>query len=95
MAFQPIKQKDANKWLIKNIKYSFKEDWLLQASKLGFEKFIDWVSFLDQNYNSADLIRNYYICPESKCFEEPAGVRVFFTNLKQAQQYCAKLNEEG
>lgn len=92
--FEPIKLKDRNQWAIKNSRYKFKEDWLLQANKLGFNKFLDWISFLDREFDDrVVLTREYYICPEDRVFQEPAGLKIFFTNLKEAQRYCKTLNE--
>lgn len=92
--FEAVKIKDKNQWIIKNTKYKFKEDWLLQAKKLGHEKFLDWVAFLDSEFStSASLLREYYICPEERVFQEPAGLKLIFSNLKEAQRYCKALNE--
>ena len=92
--FQAIKHKTKSEWTIKNSKYSFKEDWILQAYKLGHKKYLDWVAFLDSEFNDkVSLIREYYICPEEKIFSEPAGVKVIFSDLKEAQKYCKILNE--
>lgn len=92
--FEAIKLKDKNQWLVKSNKYKFKEDWLLQANKLGYSKFLDWVSFLDSEFgDKVSLMREYYICPEDRVFQEPAGLNVFFSNLKDAQKYCKTLNE--
>lgn len=94
MKFETLKIKDSNKWLIKNTRYLFKEDWILQAHKLGFKKYLDWVEFLDSNYGEkVSLTREYYICPENKTFEGPAGLKVFFNNIKDAQKYCEILNK--
>lgn len=94
--FQAIKVKDKNEWIIKNSKYTFKEDWLLQANKLGYKKFLDWVAFLDSEFSdSVNLIREYYICSEERVFAEPAGLKVIFSNLKKAQSYCTKLNGDA
>lgn len=91
--FEVVKIKDKSQWTIKNTKYKFKEDWLLQAKKLKHEKFLDWIEFLDSEFgDSIVLTREYYICPEERVFQEPAGLRVLFTNLKQAQKYCSILN---
>jgi hypothetical protein len=92
--FEAVKIKDKNQWTIKSSRYKFKEDWLLQANQLGFKKFLDWVQFLDKEFSDNVLLtREYYICPEDKVFQEPAGLKVFFTNLKEAQRYCKTLNE--
>lgn len=91
--FEAVKVKDRGQWIIKNSRYKFKEDWLLQAKKMGYQKFLEWVSFLDSEFgNSASLTREYYICPEDRVFQEPAGLKVVFSNLKEAQRYCAILN---
>ena len=92
--FEAFKLKDKNQWLIRNSQYKFKEDWLLQANKLGHSKFLDWVSFLDSEFgDKVILTREYYICPEDKVFQEPAGLKVLFSSLKDAQKYCKTLNE--
>ncbi len=92
--FQAVKLKDKNEWIIRNSKYTFKEDWLLQVNKLGHKKFLDWVGFLDSEFNgSVNLIREYYICSEERVFAEPAGLKVIFSNIKDAQKYCKILNE--
>lgn len=92
--FEAIKIKDKNQWIIKDNKYKFKEDWLLQSKKLGFQKFLDWVSFLDSQFgDNISLMREYYICPEERVFQEPAGLKVLFTNKKSADSYCKLLNE--
>ncbi len=94
--FQTIKIKDKNQWLIKNSKYSFKEDWLLQASKLEFKKYLDWVEFLDSTFkDQVSLIREYYICQENRVFDIPAGLKVIFSNKKDADEYCKILNTKG
>ena len=83
-----------NKYVISHSKYKFKEDWLLQANKLGYNKAIDFISYLDYNYKTAELQREYYICPERRIFEEPAGLKVFFTDKFEAANYCKALNGE-
>ena len=59
----------------------------MKSSDFGLE-------FLDSNYGEkVSLTREYYICPENKTFEGPAGLKVFFNNIKDAQKYCEILNK--
>jgi hypothetical protein len=91
--FQSIKLKN-NKFMIAHSKYRFREDWLLQVDKLKVTTAIDFIKFLDDNYKSVELQREYYICPERRMFEEPAGLKVVFKDKNDATNYCKVLNGE-
>jgi hypothetical protein len=74
--------------------YVFKEDWLLQAARLGMKTTLEWLGFIEDRYADVAIHREYYVCPHKKMFEEPGGLKVLFINKKDAQNYCSILNGE-
>lgn len=83
----------SKRFLVINPDYRFKEEWLLQATALQKSSALDFIKFIDEEYNDKVMIlREWYTCEINKVFEGTAGLRLEFLDKKTATEYCKVLN---
>jgi hypothetical protein len=91
-----ISQLKNKRFVVFNERYRFKEEWLLQAVLLEAKTALDFIEKIEHLYaNDVEILREWYVCEEKNCFEDPAGLRLEFLNKKFAEDYCARLNTLG